>query len=209
MSSPSLTNPRTRGFRDVLVWLVAGMITGIVGVAAFGITHDILIEPIWSSLPGGIPFALASGGSIGWAFYEFQASGGSSFNLKNGALFGILLWVNLIPMTLFAVFLRKSGMRSAMGDWETVAESAIAILTGALAGWLLTRARRPTLALGVAMLCLVLVMAGPIPILNSPRAAYLFGAFLVIYPVCGVILVAVRLSLSPLVRAKQEDNSGD
>jgi hypothetical protein len=172
--------------------LAAGLITGLVGIIFFAIAHHMLIEPIWTRLGGGIPFALAGGAAMAWAFHELKSSGRFSFTSLDGALFGLLLWTNLIPVTLIASLLRKEGIRSRMGNWDTVSDVAVVFITGAIAGWLLTRAWRPTLVLGTGMGVLLLVMAGPIPIVNSLRATCLFLAFLVIYPASGVVLIAVR-----------------
>src|ERR671939_1085359 len=91
--------------------LLAGCITGIVGVVAFGIIHAYIIEPIWRSLLAGVPFGIIGGAAIGWAFYELHASGNVSLRVRGGAVFGVLLWLLLVPMTSFAVLLRESGMR--------------------------------------------------------------------------------------------------
>src|SRR5688500_17987503 len=73
--------------------LLAGFITAIVGIAAFGIIHAYIIEPIWRSLPGGIPFGLIGGAAMGWAFYELHASGKVSLTVRGGAVFGLSLWL--------------------------------------------------------------------------------------------------------------------
>jgi hypothetical protein len=181
--------------------LLAGSVTGVVGVAAFGIIHAYLIEPIWRSLLAGVPFGIIGGVAIGWAFYELYASGKASLRVRGGARFGLLLWLMLVPMTLFALLLHESGMRDAMGDWEDVAVCIIATSTGMLVGWMLTRSWRAAAALGAAVLCLTLAMGGPIAVMHSGRAAGLFGAFLPIYVVCGISLVLI---LSLLLKVREQ-----
>ena len=106
----------------------------------------------------------------------------------------------LIPMTLFAVLLRESGIRDSIGEWEVVAECIIAGSTGMLAGWILTHSLRAAAALGAAVLSITIVMGGPIAVMNSRRAAGLFGAFLPVYIACGITLV---IALSQIIKVKE------
>jgi hypothetical protein len=196
-------NNRLAATSILLPSLAAGIFTALVGTAAFGIAHAVIIGPIWESIPGGIPFALTGGLAMGWAFSELHARDKVSLTYRGGLGFGLIIWLMLIPMTAFGVLLRESGMREAMGDLEVVAESAIAFLTGALVGWLLTHAWRPALAVGTAMLFLTFVMGGPIAVMKTAHGAYLFGTFLIIYAVCGATLVAILIQLIRLIKRWQ------
>ena len=60
-------------------FLIAGAVTGLLGVALFGAAHAATIVPIWTSLSGGIPFAVGAGLAIGWAVYELR--GPARFNV--------------------------------------------------------------------------------------------------------------------------------
>lgn len=198
MEMPSSVTGQERSRRDLLLWLAAGLITGLAGVLFFGIAHHILIVPIWDRLGEGIPFALGGGAAMGWLYYELKTAGRITSRLRDAVLFGVLLWINLIPMTLIASGLRLAGIRSRMGDWDTVSDVTIAFLTTAFACWLWTRSRRLSIVMGLVMIAIVLVMAGPIAIVNSRRAAYLFLAFLIVYPISGILLVLVRSWLGTL-----------
>jgi hypothetical protein len=180
-----------RNSDSLLVFLVAGGIIGLVGVALFGVAHAVAIVPIWSRLPGGVPFGLAAGFAMGWAFFELLRSGGLNRRLLSGLAFGALLWVTLIPMTTAAVLLREAGFHTIEDTWEVVLELLLVVATGGAAGWMMTRKRRPALALAVASLGIALAQAGPVPVTNSLRAARLFAGLSVLYPVCGVALAVL------------------
>jgi len=91
-------------------------------------------------------------------------------------------------MGLFGVMIRAAGMHGADDTWEVVVESLLACGTGAVAGRLIGGRWRAGLALGAASLALALTQAGPIPVMNSARAASLFAALAVVYLLCGLAL---------------------
>lgn len=181
--------------RELIPFLIAGVIVGLIGVAAFGIVHAIIISPIWRNLSGGIPFAIAGGLAMSWAYYELRR-GRSVATAWNGLAFGFLLWLTLFPMTAFGALARATGFHGEDDSWEIVFELILSIGTGALVGFLLGRRWRAALALGAATLALTLVMGGPIPVTNSARAAQLFASFGVLYPVCGLLLVLIKSLIS-------------
>jgi hypothetical protein len=176
--------------------LLAGLITGLFGVAAFGVVHALTIVPIWRRLAGGIPFGVAAGVAMGWALYEVYLRRRRSLRIWQGLAFGLLLWLTLVPMTALGVLLRLSGLHTTTGNGEAVVESALAFVTGALVGWISTRRLRPALALGTASLGLALATAGPIAVLNSSRAAHLFLALTIVLPLSGAVLFSA-FSLLP------------
>ena len=188
--------PRISLSRDLKLSLLAGVATGLVGVIIFATVHALLIAPIWGSLLRGLPVAVIGGPAAAWAFEEIRAAGRLSTRLRDGLLFGGLLWLTLVPMNAFDVLLRKTGMRTAMGDWEVLVSVIFALAGGALAGWVLTRGRRGVIAGGLATLVLAMAMGGPIPITATPRAAGLFASFLAIYILSGTVLVVIRAGLA-------------
>ena len=137
---------------------------------------------------------------MGWAFSELRAAGRWGATTGAGLIFGLLMWVTLIPMTAFGAILRATGIHGTDNTWEIVVECLLAFGTGVLSGRLLGRQRRSALAVGGASLGLALAMGGPIPITNSVRAARLFAAFAGMYALCGLKLVLVASAIARPLR---------
>jgi hypothetical protein len=169
-------------------------------VALFGAIHAAIIVPIWTRLSGGIPFAVGAGLAIGWAFFELLGSARLNVGVMRALAFGFLLWVTLIPMTLFGVIVRATGIHGQDDTWEVVLELLLTFGTGVAAGRLISGRWRAALALGAASLALTLTQAGPIPVLNSGRAASLFGALATVYLVCMIALGFIASVVSKLLR---------
>jgi hypothetical protein len=167
-------------------FLIAGAVTGLFGVALFGAIHAAIISPIWYSLGGGIPFGVVAGFAIGWAFYELQAR--LNVGVMGALACGLLLWATLIPMTLFGVIIRATGIHGQDDAWEVAVELVLTFGTGVIAGRLIGGRWRAALALGTASVALTLAQAGPIPVMNSGRAASLFVALTAVYLLCVIAL---------------------
>jgi hypothetical protein len=180
--------------------LIAGAFIGLLGVALFGVIHAAIIVPIWTSLSGGIPFAVGAGIVICWAFYELQEPARLNVGVIRALAFGSLLWATLLPMTLFGVIVRATGIHGQDDGWEVVLELALTLGAGVAAGRLFSGRWRAALSLGAASLALTLAQAGPIPIINSGRAASLFAALGAVYLVCMVALAFIASVVSKLLR---------
>ena len=181
-------------------FLVAGAVTGLLGVALFGAAHAAIIVPIWTSLSGGIPFAVGAGLAIGWAFYELRGPARFNVGVIRALAFGFLLWATLIPMTLFGVIVRATGIHGQDDAWEVVLELVLTFGTGVAAGRLISGRWLAALALGTASLALTLAQAGPIPVMNSGRAASLFAALAAVYLVCMIALGFIVSVVSKFLR---------
>ena|GEM_PF-3364151 len=181
---------------NLVAFLIAGAVTGLLGVALFGVIHAAIIAPIWTSLFGGIPFAVGAGLPIGWAFYELRGAARSNVGVIRSLTFGVLLWLTLIPMTLFGVIVRATGIHGQDDTWEVVVELVLTFGTGLAAGRLISGRWRAGLALGTASLALTLAQAGPIPVMNSGRAASLFAALGAVYLVCMIVLALIASGVS-------------
>jgi hypothetical protein len=177
-------------------------LTGVVGVVLFGLIHAAIIAPIWTRLLGGIPFGLVSGVAMGWALYELRR--GLHSRPRARAIttwaFGALVWATLIPMTLLGITLRATGVHGQDDTWEVVSECLLAVGAGGAAGRLITGRWRAGLALGATSLAVTLTQAGPIPVMNSARAAWLFAALAVVYLGCGMAVGLVASCLSRRLR---------
>jgi hypothetical protein len=176
------------------VALIAGAISGAMGLFGFGVIHAIIIVPIWWRLFGGLPVALAGGALLGWALFEARNAGRLTRPVTSGLWFGVLLWLMLIPMTAVGnalrVYARNGGGRLPEGA-EIALDCFLAFLSGALAGWLIGRRWRVALAFSSATLALALAMGGPIAVTNSARAAWLFLGFLGVYAIVGLMLTGL------------------
>lgn len=196
--------PKIEALRSSLpltAFLIAGTAIGLLGVVLFGAIHAVIIIPIWTRLLGGFPFGLVAGLAMGWALYELRVPLQSRARVIVTLAFGVLVWATLIPMTLFGVMLRVTGMHGGDDAWEVLSESLLAVGTGVAAGRLITRRWRAALALGTASLGATLTQAGPIPVMNSVRAAWLFAALTVVYLACGLALGLVASLVSQSFRS--------
>ncbi len=172
----------------------------MLGVALFGAIHAAIIVPIWRRLAGGIPFGVVAGLAIGWAFYELRGPARLKAGVIGALAFGFLLWATLLPMTLFGVIVRATGIHGTDDTWEVVVELLLTFGTGAAAGRVISGRWRPALALGTASLALTLAQAGPIPVMNSGRAASLFAALAALYFFSVIALEFVASIVSRFLR---------
>lgn len=169
---------------------MTGAAVGVVSTALFGVVHALAIVPIWGQLARGLVPAVLAGAALAWAFDHLARVRGWHSPV-DGAAFGLLMFTTLAPATAFSNALRLAGVRA--GDWPgTLGSVAIAIGSGAGAGWLLTRERKASAAVAVATFVLTLASSGPIPVVNSARAAWLFAGFIPICAAAGITLAIVR-----------------
>jgi hypothetical protein len=172
--------------------LLAGAAAAGTGFIGFVAVHSLLIAPIWDRSLRGMPFALVAGVGLAWAF-DAQERNAESGTIRAGLRFGATMFATLVPATLFANALRIAGFHP--NDWPGVAfATAIAAASGATAGHLRGGRARET---AVATIALTVAMAGQIPVVNSPRAAWLFAAFL---PICLAAGIALAISRRLIAR---------
>jgi len=170
--------------------ITTGVSVGLVSVVAFGIAHAAAIAPIWTQLAGGVVPAVLAGIALTWAF-EQLARVRHWQRPAHGAAFGLVMFATLAPATLFSNALRLAGI--AAGDWPvTLVVVGLAIASGGFAGWLLTRERGGSIAMAGATFALTLASAGPIPVVNSARAAWLFVSLALVCSAAGLTLAVVR-----------------
>jgi len=99
----------------------------------------------------------------------------------------------LAPATLFNAALRLRGFD--VGHGNALAGSAVALASGAAAGWPLTRRRAAAAAF--ATLTMTLASGGPLPVGQSMRGLWLSLAFVPIVLAAGVLAAALHRRLSP------------
>ena len=169
--------------------VLSGLAAAAVAQAAFGLAHAIIIVPIWARLLGGVPFAAGAGVALAWAFDEFARNRSQSIGL--GVQFGAVMFLTLLPATALEAAMRLMGLRTL--DWtEVVPAVTLVVVSGAAAGWWTTRRREAALAFAVAALALMLATAGPLPVAQSARGAWLSLAIAPICLISGATLAATR-----------------
>ena len=186
---------------------VSGLGIALLGLAAFGLAHALIIVPIWTRLVGGAPFAAGAGVALAWAF-EVLALHRRNQSIGAGVQFGAVMYVTLLPATAFEAAMRWTGLRAL--DWTDVIPAvALALLSGAVAGRLLTQdrpegshysrtdgpRREAVIAFAVAALALMFASAGPLPVARSVRGARLSLAIAPICLVAGAALAFLRARL--------------
>ena len=78
-------------------------------------------------------------------------------------------------------------------DWPgAIGSLAIAVAAGWGAAWALTHEHRASRAMAIATAVLTIGASGPIPVVNGPRAAWLFVGFLPICVLAGATVALVR-----------------
>lgn len=169
--------------------LITGAAAAGAAMLSFMAIHSALIAPIWTRAANGLPLAMIGGIAIAAAFDRVAPARRPT--ILDGGRFGALMFATLIPATAFSNALRVAGLEA--NGWPGVVGSlAIAAVSGAAVGSRLTRRCDGALVLAGAAAALVVAMAGPVPVVNGPRAAWLFIGFL---PVCigaGAAVAAVR-----------------
>ena len=173
---------------------LAGAAAGVTATTLFVVIHSLLIFPIWHRVVGGLPFGLIGGIGLAGAFEHIACLSGWR-SIRGGARFGAVMFATLAPATVFSNGLRVAGLHA--NDWPGfVGSLAIAVTSGAAAGWWITRRKSGVRMFAVATLALTVAMAGPIPVVNGSRAAWLFVGF---FPICvgaGMALAAARRALA-------------
>lgn len=133
--------------------ILAGALSGVVGVAVFLTIHHFWILPIWFIAPIGVPMAAGMGVAIGWAAHlarERLPRGRVALAL---ALAGLLLAL-LLPAEILSF--RRGAFDITNPDVPpdvlvvAFVELSTAIPLGALVGWWLTRTWRGALAWALA-----------------------------------------------------------
>ena len=178
--------------------ITEGTIVGLVGAVSFAAVHAVAIQPIWSRIPGGLIQAVPVGIAMAWAF-EHLARARGWHSAGHGALFGAVMFMTLIPGTAFSNALRLAGIRA--GDWPgTLGSLAVAAAAGWCGGWMLTRDARASRAFTLATVVLTIGASGPIPVVNGPRAAWLFVGFIPICVLAGITTAVARRYLTRLTQ---------
>lgn len=182
--------------------IAVGAVVGFAGLALFAGLHALVIKPVWSDLAGGIPYVLAIGVTVAWAYHEFVKTAPARVCATGGLRFGALMWLSAWPATAFANLIRLR-LGSPLPFWVDVAAFVLALAGGALALWLVTRSRRAGLAGAVATAVLLAVGGGPLPVVRGGRVLELWTGLLILEALGGVALALLyRRFVAPVAPAR-------
>jgi hypothetical protein len=184
--------------------LLAGAIAGLGAGLLFAAAHAIVIVPIWSRMIGGLLFGIAAGTACGWAYAELKAPDASRSRLRDGATFGVLLWLAVVPVTLTNALLRHTGFAGAHKMSTDTVAVVLALAGGAALGWILSRRWRGALAAAAALLMITMAMGGPVPVGRSVRAVEILFAVLAAAVFGGIVLAY----LEPMLRGRTGSGDG-
>lgn len=176
-SSAARNATRLDGTRRVRSALIAGAISGEVGLLVFLTIHYFWIAPIWFILPAGALFACLGGLAVGWSYAEIcQRFPVGRWNMLAGFA---LMATTLAPTVVLAQVLppvvdiragRLVGTTNELIVRFVVGLFVPAVLVGALAGWGLLRTRRGAIATALAGLVLAMGPGHNIPFLGNTPA---------------------------------------
>lgn len=178
--------------------LIAGALSGVVGLLVFLTIHHFWIRPIWSIAPIGLIIAALGGLAVGWAYNELR-SGLPPRPLASLAMVGLIAAI-LAPAILLSFThgplfdLETANIRPGEGGQVALRIGLELILTatvmGALAGWLIGRSPRAALATAVAGFVFAIGPGHNIP---------MFGATPVAVKQLVILLAVVAVSAITLV----------
>jgi hypothetical protein len=167
--------------------ILIGCALGLSGLGLFATLHAIVIKPVWAELARGIPFVIAIGVAVAWAYHEFVKSVPKRVCSTGGLRFGALMWFSAWPATALASWMRvKSG--ASLPPWVDWVAGALALAGGALALWSVTKSRRAAIAGAIAALVLLAAGGGPLPVVRGGRVLELWLGLFILETVSGVFL---------------------
>src|SRR5262245_14720748 len=141
------------------------------------------------------------------AYAELRRLGRLAPRLGDGCRFGIVLWLSVLPTTALGSVLRLTGLHPRMGYLELPTELAVAAASGAVLGHLWGKSKRATITLAIAVLGLVVAMAGPIPVTNGLTPTLLLLGFIPLFVSAGIILsLSARFLVRPDPRSASQCN---
>lgn len=168
---------RDRRYENRFAYLIAGVLSGVVGLFVFLIIHHFWIMPIWFIFPAGLLMAGVGGLAVGWAYQEIRA--GLPPRPWTALALVALIGATLTP-AIVAAELREpltslgAGMIPRQEAGRIIAHFILELLipaavVGGLAGGWLGRTRRAALATALAGLVFALGPGHNIPFLgNTP-----------------------------------------
>lgn len=167
--------------------IAVGCVLGFVSLALFAGLHALVVKPVWAQLAQGIPFVIAIGVAVSWAYHEFAKPVPSRVSAGGGVRFGALIWLAALPATALANLVRlRTG--TSLPLWVDLTALALSLAGGGLALWLVTRSRRAAIAGALAATILLALAGGPLPVVRGGRVVELWFSLLVLETLGGALL---------------------
>jgi hypothetical protein len=164
--------------RRVRSALIAGAISGEVGLLIFLTIHCFWIAPIWFILPAGAPFACLGGLAVGWSYAEIRRRFPAArwnilagFALMATTLAPAIVLAQMLPPVVDVMAERLVGTTNELIVRFVFALFVPAILVGALEGWALLRTLRGVTAMALAGLVFAMGPGHNIPFLGNTSVA--------------------------------------
>lgn len=164
-----------------------GSVVGLASLALFATLHAIIVRPIWGQLAMGIPFVLAIGIAVTWAYHEFVKAAPKRLCATGGLRFGALMWLSEWPATALANIMRAR-TQASLPDWFDYVALVLALAGGALAMWSVTHSRRAAGAGALAAAVLLAAGGGPLPVVRGGRVVELWLGLFVLETMGGALL---------------------
>jgi len=174
--------------------LIAGALSGVVGMLSFLIVHHFWILPIWFIMPFGLVVAVLGGLAVGWAYIEVRPRLPSSSLLRVLVMIAIIA-VILAPGVILAEVRAPFFDIQANGEFELVVPMGTvivrsiievvvtAVIVGALVGWWLGRSKQAVVAMALGGFIFVLGPGHNIPLIGGthgvPKELALMAAIIV------------------------------
>jgi hypothetical protein len=172
----------------ILRIVLIGTALGFVALGLFAGLHAIVIKPVWSELAQGIPFVIAIGVSVTWAYHEFVKTVPKAVCSTGGMRFGALMWFSALPAIALASWMRVKYGTASPPAWLDAVAAVLALAGGALALWSVTRSRRTAIAGAIAALVLLAAGGGPLPVIRGGRVLELWFGLFVLETLGGALL---------------------
>lgn len=178
--------------------ILIGCMLGFVSLGLFAGLHALVVKPVWTELAKGIPFVIAIGVAVSWAFHEYAKSTPQRVSVAGGLRFGALIWLSALPATALA-----NVVRVRTGDDPSLlvyaAALALSLSGGGRALWTVTRSPRAAISGAAAATVLLAMAGGPLPVLRGGRVVELWVSLLVLEALGGVVLAWLyRRYVSPV-----------
>jgi len=178
--------------------IVSGAIAGLAAGLTFAAAHAMIITPIWNRMIGGLVFGVLAGAAAGWAFGEMWRD--ERTTVRSGLLFGFMLWLAVVPVTLTNAALRSTGFAYEHRDVTDAIAIVLAVAGGLALGWLRAHRLRATIACAAAALVVTMAMGGPVPVGRSVRAVEILFAVLAACLLGGAVVGLLTPSVEARLR---------